>query len=68
MGSTILREVHPSDRAQLDAKGLKEYGEDIGHEYDEKKFVFKRGACGDVGSVISYSGSVLRLCLNLNFR
>ena len=50
----VLGEVHAGDGAELDAEGLKEDGEDVGHEDDEKEFEAEGGAGGDVGGIVSW--------------
>jgi len=54
MRLAVLRQIHPRDGTQLDAEGLQEDGEDVGHEDDEEEFELEAGAGGDVCCVVSF--------------
>jgi hypothetical protein len=55
MRLAIFSKVHSCDRAQLDAKGLKENGEDVGHQHNEEELEPEGSTGCNVGGIITYT-------------
>jgi len=53
MSLAILSKIHPGDRAQLDAKRLKEDGENVRHENDEEESKAVGSSSSNVGSIVT---------------
>jgi hypothetical protein len=54
MSLAIFSKVHSRNRPQLDAQGLQEDGEDVGHQHDEEKLESERSTGGNVSRIIAY--------------